>query len=322
MTVPASPSSLFGIPLAVRRAEATRLLEALTDLWTRQAGRRPGSLEDDLDAMRSLFDPLATGQRLRKALSELPPLPAVKSRYLTPPLVLTHGHEMLVTLEGRAVIEAFKDLLETTTDSVLVIGPDLAFALVHSVYRRYREWSIRRLDDVVDLMSGKGRQSLSAPGIAFLLLLLVNGSHSPSTALTRPARREDQDRVNAAVGAAISAFSDALNQGERDERHFSLYSSWAVSEARRRLPGALAPGTDLFYITPGSEERVLSLIASEFQREKRSPSTQAVLAAFDALVSAYRNTLPTLASMGMAHERRATTRRLRDRLEAAIASHD
>jgi hypothetical protein len=311
------PIALFGIPLAIKRADARQLAEALASLWQRQMRRPKGTLQEDLDELRTFFDPLATGTRLRRLLAELDAVPSVRSRWLKSPIVLESGEELLVTPEGRAALAVLEDLLESSSEDILAIDPDVVCAVEHSVYTKYREWSIRRLEDVLRLQTGKA-QALPMPSIGSLLLLLVNGSRSPDTALRRLADPIEQNRLDESIGRIVAAFCDTLEAGRRDARHSSLYSGYAMTEARRRLPGGLGPERDAFYILPGSEEHVIKLIATELRRPQRSPTTAQVLTAFDNLVATYRQELRTLAALHMAHERRAQTRRFRKHLENAL----
>ena len=96
------PATFFGLPLAINRDEAKKLIGALQTLWIRQAGKQPESVEEDIVLLRrTFFDPLSTGTRLRRLLSELPSPPVVQSRYLKAPLVVGEENDFLVTLEGR-----------------------------------------------------------------------------------------------------------------------------------------------------------------------------------------------------------------------------
>ncbi len=307
------------------------LVDALESLWERQSGRQPAQLDTDLDYLRLFFDPLAQGGRLRELIANLPNIPPVRSRLLRPPLILDDGDEMLVTLEGRTALHELQIRLgsDSTNSDVLLIDPDTVCIAQSRVYRRYRAWSIRKLGSVLRLTAGKA-EALRTPSLALLLLLLVNGSDSKETAFRRlggarglpdpnsPARLLDQTKLDAAIGDAVRAFCLALDAREREIRHFSLYSGYVVTEARRRLTGILGPEHDKLYVLPGQGERLVTRVAAELRRPKRSPETASVLGAFDRMVDAYRGQLPTLAALGMAHERRDHTRRIRAQLEDAL----
>jgi hypothetical protein len=274
-----------------------------------------GKLEEDLDSLRGLFDPLASGNRLRKLLTALPPVPAVRARLLGEPLVLAIGSEILVTLEGRVAISALTDIHRQTFADPMIINVDVIYNAEQLVGGRYRTWGMRRLEDVLRLMSGEAG-SLRTSAIGWLLLLLINGSRSRETAIRRLDDPSEEQKLDQAVSRIVAAFADALSAGNRDTRHFSLYQGYALTEARRRLPGAL--GTDGNYIVKGQENRVIDLVASELSRPQRSHDIGDVLNAFDHLVKAYQEERPRLAVLGVAHERRGETRQIRQRLEDLI----
>jgi hypothetical protein len=315
------PQTLFGIPLLIKRVDAQQLIEALSTLWIWQMGHAPRALDDDLDALRRFFDPLATGKRLRGLLGDLSSSPQVRARLLAPPLVLGEPDSLLVTLEGRAALELLLLLVSETRDDSIGIDSDSVCAAEHSVYERYRQWGLRRIEDVLALRSGRA-EALRLPSIGLLLLLLVNGSHSSATALRPLSDRKRKERLDAAISTAVAQFCNALDERIRDPRHFVLYSGYPLTEARRRLPGILHADPEGIYIPFPGEDRVLTLISSELRRPQRSFPTHQVLAAFDQLVVAYRQELPVLAALDVAFEQRAETRRIRERLEALLGNDD
>lgn len=308
-------SSLFGIPLVIRRVDAEQLIHALAELWNRQMGREPVGLRDDLDALRTFFDPLATGDRLRRLLATLQPAPPVRARLLREPLVLQGGDEILITLEGRLALEVIRELLLSNSNDPLMIDPETVCIGEREVAERYRKWSTRRLQDVLLLKAGEA-EALRPSSIAWLLFLLVNGSRSPETAIKRPLSHSDEEKLDQSIRRIISSFANALTSGSRDDRHFSIYQGYALTEARRRLPGVL--GAKDPYIAQGREDQVLDLIVLELSRPQRSPSVEQVMNAFDQLVEVYRKERPSLALLGLAHEKRTVTRQIRQRLEEAI----
>jgi hypothetical protein len=317
MLEPAVPSTLFGIPFVVRRTDAQQLVGALSELWAWQMRRPPSTIDADLDALRCFFDPLATGRRLRNLLADLPPIPPVRARLLAQPAVLPYRDKMLITLEGRVILDVLDAALHLTDGNSMVIEPDVVCAAEHMVYERYRKWGIRRIQSVLALLSGNA-EALRLPSIGLLLLLLVNGSRSPTTALPRLLDPTRKRRVDEALSAVVSAFCEALDDRERDTRHYSLYSGYVLTEALRRLPGTLVSGREGIYIVPDAEDLVLSLISTELRRPLRSFPTADVMDAFDQLVGAYRSALPSLAALNIAFEQRAETRRVRQRLEEKL----
>lgn len=312
------PTTLLGLPLVLKRVDADQLVKALSQLWNWQMQRPLHTLEEDLDALRRYFDPIATGNRLRTLLTNLPSPPSVNARLLREPLIVGGDDLRLITLEGRAAIALLQMLLLSASDNVIIIELETGYPFEHSVYERYREWSLHRITNVFHLQTGKA-QSLNLPSIGLLLLLLINGSHSPQTAM-RPLLDEREKYVNEAIRAIIAAFCQALDEREHETRHFVLYSSYTLSEARRRLPTALPLDSAGIYIPSSEKERVLRFIATELRRPQRSFPTTKVREAYDQLIATYRQELPMLAALNMTFENRLETLQIRQRLENLLDS--
>lgn len=316
------PSTLLGLPFVLKRVDAEQLVNALSQIWHWQMQRPLQTLDEDLDALRRYYDPVATGNRLRTLLANLPSPPAVNARLLCEPLVLGEDDLRLITLEGRAAIALLQTLLPSTSGNSIIIELDMGYPFEHSVHERYRQWSLHRITDVFNLQSGKA-QSLSLPSIGLLLLLLVNGSCSPQTAM-RPFldERESERYVNQVSRTIVAAFCHALDEREHDTRHFVLYGGYPLTEARRRLPTALPLHPAGTYILASEEERVLRFIVAELRRPQRSFSMTKVLEAYDQLVVAYRRELPKLAALNMTFEQGLETARIRQRLENLLDNND
>ena len=313
-----APSDIFGVPFVLRRQDAQQLVDSLGQLWIAQTGEPMSSLDEDLKLLFSkLFDPKTSGARLRDVLTSLPPAPMVRSRFLDPPLIIRAGPSTLVTPEGRAAYDLLTDVLRESDEDPIGLDPIDAFALVSLIHQGYRKVGVKRLEDAVGLLGGQA-EGLRLPSIALLLFLLVNGSTSAATAIRRPSDSEELSRLDHAVAKAISAFADTLSSRARNPSHFSLYSGYAVTEARRRLGQIMGATPDEIYVDHQQQDAVIERVASELRRSQRSPETQDVMAAFDNLVSAYREERPTLASLGITHESRVETARLREQLERAL----
>ena len=313
-----SPTDLFGVPYVIRRQDARQLVDALGELWVAQTGQPVRAFNEDLAHLFGrLFNPRTSGARLREILDALPDAPPVRSRFLNPPLVIRTNSSIIVTPEGRALYGLLREVLEESEDDPVGIDPVDALSLVNLAYEGYREVGVRRLHDAVGLLSGEA-EGLRLPSIGLLLLVLINGSTSPETALRRPRDSDELSRLDASVASAIAAFADSVSSGARDPSHFSLYSGYAVTEARRRLGSAMGPSPDEIYVDQQDRDAVIERVARELRRSRRSPDKQRIMMAFDNLVSAYRDERPTLASLGVTHESRADTTRLRTQLERAL----
>ena len=312
------PSDLFGVPLVLRRQDARQLLHALAGLWIAQTGQPMRTTREDLEYLfGKLFNPRTSGARLRDILDALPDAPAVRSRLLKAPLVIPAGPSLIVTPEGRAVYSVLSEILEASDDDPIAIDPTDSLVLVSLAYEGYRRVGVRRLRDAIRLLSGEA-EALRLPSIGLVLLVLINGSVSAESAIRRPRDPEELRRLDASVAKAVAAFADSVSSGSRDPSHYSLYSGYAVTEARRRLGNALGPSPDEIYIDSEERAAVVMRVAREIRRNRRAPKSARIMIAFDNLVTAYRGERPTLASLGVTHESRAETARLRTQLENAL----
>lgn len=310
----APPDSLFGVPLALRRADADQLVAALTALWEQHAGRPPDGLDRDLESFEGLFRPTARGATLRRLVVGLGQSSAPTSRFLRPPLILGSAEAQTITPEGRIVLELLRTASPTSGD-VVVLEPDAAYAAEHRAYCLYRDWATQRLRDVLGV--SEGRDSLRLPSIGAVLLLLTNGSTSPDRALRRLEEAADRDRLDRALARIGLAFWEAVGNGERrDTRAFSLYSGYAWTEAARRFPRAIA--TNPWYVRANAVDELLNGLVSELSRRQRYVPTDVVLRGVEALLKAYQREQPVLAGLGMSHYRAAETRRLQERLEVRL----
>lgn len=307
------PSSLFGVPQALRRADADQLLTALAALWEQHAGLPPGELDGDLASLQGLFKPTARGATLRKLVVGLGSS-GPTSRFLRPPLLLGSGIAQTITPEGRILFEVLREAAEASGD-VVVLEPDAAYAAEHKAYVLYRDWATQRLRDVLGV--SEGRDSLRVPSIAAVLVLLVNGSTSPDRALRRLDEAADRERLDRALARVGLAFWDVVDTSDKhDARAFSLYSGYAWTEVARRFPRALAANP--WYVQADAVDSLLDGLVSELSRPQRFISTDLVASGFKAMLDAYQREQPVLAGLGMSHYRAAQTRRLQERLEVLL----
>lgn len=304
----------LGIPSSLSRDQAERLVDGLEELWTASMGPLR-NLGRDLGALKRFFDPVASGERIRRELRNLPPAPA-SARSLEPPLALrVDQSKLLVTPEGRVALGLLRDVLVSEGDPVTIDPAAITYAQVR-LLEVYRSWCRHRLNQTLDLLSGQA-EPLRIPSIGFLLVLLVNQSIGRDRALPDKQELEKVRVVEEAVFESAAAFArtlDVSQRGLRPDRE-SLYRGWWAGEARRRLSGVLELKGGI-HIEEAGDDAVLSLIARELAR--RAVDRAAVADAFDALVAELRTREPELAQFGLAFEHPPDTRRLRERLLSAF----
>jgi hypothetical protein len=290
--------------------------KALTELWTLTMGQPPRELGEDLQLVKTWFDPVAQGQRLRRELALVADIPEGLDVPGEPWTLEVGPRRRLVTPEGRCVV----DLLESLNDE----RPLLVFSEAHLVpYDRrlgnlYRTWSRHRLESVVALLAGTTKP-LQIPAAGVVISLLVDGCVGEDRALVRFAAESARNVVDRAFFAAVNAFADVLAPSRRGKRDSRLISGWMLYEARRRLGDALVVEdfhgiTDgRVYIREDGIDQVVDVVARDLARGHRARANPDRFAtAFDALVDALRQELPNLAGFGVVHERPAATRRLRE----------
>ena len=304
----------LGIPSSLPRDDAESLVDALEELWTAAMGPLR-NLSRDLASLKRFFDPVASGERIRRELQTLPEVPP-SARSLRPPLGLpVQDGKLLITPEGRVALALLRDVLVTEADPVTVDASAIADGHIQ-LLELYRTWCRHRLNQTRDLLTGQA-EPLRIPSIGFLLVLLANQSIGPERALPDKQELDKIRIVEDAIFASAAAFArtlDVSQRGLRPDRE-SLYRGWWAGEARRRLTGALELKGGV-HIREGGDDEVLSLVARELAR--RDVDRAAVAAAFDVLVAELRKREPELAQFGLAFERPPDTRRLRERLLSAF----
>jgi hypothetical protein len=318
--------ALLGIAGYLEGARVEALITALRKSWTATMGRSPGNLEDDLEESRRWFDPVAQGQRLRRDLARLAPLPKDIDDPGQPLSFPLGPRKWLITPEGRSVLDLLEHLPKGK--SGYLIGDEQLVPYERRLAALYRHWSRHRLESVVNLLAGTTKP-LQIPAAGVVIALLVNRCTSEQRALTRFSSGSARDVVDRAFFAPVQAFADVLAPSKRrDQANARLVSGWMLYEARRRLGEGFVVvdargGQDgKVWMRPNAVDGIIDIIARDLLRGHRMRATTECFAqAYDALVTELRRQLPTLAGFGLVHERPPETRRLRHNLLERIRFH-
>lgn len=316
----ALPADLFGMPLTMADSDVGHAQDVLTSAWLLQAGRDVRDFEADIEELAGWFHPKLRGLTVRDRLARLPSLDPGARRLSTTVLMPCGDARYLVTPEGRAWLECVGDARDVG-DGHLVFSAAQAEPYERRLLGLYRDWSRHRIEDVIEKRTGAG-SPLLPPAAGIVLLLLVNRSLDPDTAIRRVRRADVQEKVDDVVADVLEPFADRLagtsRRGRRRE-HYSLWSGYPLTEARRRLAGRLVldRAEGFVYIDPESESDVVNFVARDISR-RRGADEATVGAAFDALVEAYRRRLNDLSSLGSGFERIGRTDALRERLLQAV----
>jgi hypothetical protein len=308
--------SLLGLREQLAPAERDRLEQALATIWRATMGSEPGALDTDLAACLKWFDPVARGERLRR---ELPTIPQLADHVTDPGPPFTfqvNRGVVLVTPEGRCALELLRELPRGVSSHLIGDGDLLPYD--RRLARLYRDWSRHRIQSVVKLLAGENKP-LQVPAAGVLVALMVNRSTSEARALKRFASGLERDAIDRAFFAAVKRFAETLSpkQGPTTDQH--LISGWMLYEVARRLgthvlvvEGAGPTTEGRIWIVENAEGTAIDRLVRDLTRGRRARVTaEAMGAAFDALVSSFREHSRALASFGLAHERPANTQRLR-----------
>lgn len=311
-----SRASLLGVTGYVEGKRIDALVESLSAIWRHSMATDVGELESDLILCRRWFDPVAQGQRLRRDLSAIQPIPDAIWDPGHPFTLPVGARQRLVTPEGRCVLDLFVRL-ERNNKGHLIKEADLV-PYDRVLGHLYREWSRHRIDSVIKLLAGEEKPlQIAAAGV--LIAILVNRSTSLKRALRRFPQGAARDVIDEAFFEAVTAFAHALSPRQRPTRDPRLVSGWMLYEARRRLgddvlvvEGARPDTHGQLWIVEARQDHVIDVVARDLARGHRARITAESLAkAFDALVAAFRSQTPRLAGFALAHERPTNTDKLR-----------
>lgn len=318
--MPPTGESLFGFPRTIRETQAWDAREFLGRAWRNQTGAAPEELGTDLASLRRWFNPLATGQRLRREIASLPLLVEVRTPDgLGDPFTLQVGEsQYLVTPEGRCLMKLLEDARPSGDRQVTLGSPDETIELLLDVYR---SWSQQKLRQVVDLQRGKAAPMLPQ-ALGVILFLLINNSVGEERALKVQTTPREMRLLDLAEGEIVAAFADALAPSSRGRQRsqdmYSLKSGYALTEARRRLGGDLVIDAGKVYLANGSEARVIRRVAEEISRRDAGESAR-LNDAVNAMVKTYNEHRPVLASLDQAYSASVTIDSVRSKLFQAVA---
>ncbi len=313
-------TDLFGMPLVIVREDLEHAREVLERAWRVQAGRALADFEADLERLANWFHPRLRGQTIRERIIHLPELEVGAAQLPATVLLPCGDRRYLVTPEGRAWLECAREPRSAPGDQ-FVFSAEQSLPLEGKLLAVYRAWSRHRIEDVIEKRTGAGAPMLP-PAAGIVLLLLVNRSLDRRTAIRRVREQATQRRIDDVIADVLEPFANELagasRRGRRRE-HFSLWSGYPLTEARRRLAGRLVLNGDqgLVYVDGAREDEIVDFVARDIAR-RRGVTADRVDAAFTALVEAYRARLDDLSGLGSGFERVARTEALRDRLLAAV----
>ncbi len=310
----------FGLPDLLTRDEAELLLKELEQIWSDQTSTQTADLGSDLQSLKEWFDPVAKGDRLRRALASAPKGPETRS--LPDPLIYRLSEDRcLITPEGRVAIEILRNALanKAVASGNRILPSSSADAFAVSLLDLYRDWSRQRLNDVSGLL--KSETSTLRPGAAGLLLvLLLNRNIGTDQALPLPKDVDRRSIVEAAIREPALAWATEFTGRPASGASADLYRGWAIPELARRLGSGLHRENDVIYIEPNAVELAIGRLLDDL-RARPTNARGRIPGAWNALLDAYGRSRPRLAGLGLAYERPSFTSELGRRLIEVTQVH-
>lgn len=311
-----SEATLLGISGSITAARAGQLTESLSRAWEVVFRRPPGDLDEDLEASRFWFDPVAQGQRLRREISKLDRMPEDLNDPGHPLTVTLDHRKWLVTPEGRCVLDLLMRLPKEPSIHNVTVAEVVPYE--RRLAGLYRRWSRHRLESVVALLAGTNKP-LQIPAAGIVIALLINRSTSEHRALVRFRTDPERSVVDSAFFTPVQRFADVLSPNRRQSSISArLISGWMLYEVRRRVGDALVlvdareDKHGAVWVRREEEASVLNTVARDLVRGHRARVVaDQFLVAFDTLVAELRRESQALAGFGLAHERPRDTLRLR-----------
>ena len=309
--------TLLGISGSITAEKVDQQIQDLSKAWEVVFKKPVSNLDDDLNATRRWFDPVARGQRLRREIAKLDPMPNGLAGLKPPLTVQVEEGKLLVTPEGRCVLDLLQGLPRGRTVHNVTQAEITPYE--RRLAKLYQSWSRHRLNSVVSLLEGTYRP-IQIPAAGIVVALLVNRSTSPDRALIRFTSDPERGVVDKAFFAPIQKFSDILwPERRKSEISAHLITGWMVYEVRRRIGSAVVINDERegkngsLWIDSEYESSVIEVVARDLVRGHRvRVDKDRFLQAFDGLVAELRRESKALAGFGLSHERPRNTTRLRN----------
>jgi hypothetical protein len=270
----------------------------LERLWRAAANRAAGNLRDDLEFLRSFYDPAIKQaereKRLRSRSAELG-----VSRAASPPWSMDTPFGALITPEGRVELERIKGGRPPQ---------DLLLAL-------YRRWC---MEPTAELHSF-GIQQLPLASAAALLVLGL-GADSETTALQVPKGRSLK-RFQTAFAPALTYFNEKLRK--RGTGPAASIDDWPISHVRTALAPDLIrkPGRGrpfVVWLEKPAKTRALEFIAAQLVFHRDLSPAEAEEIVEGTLRTLKREVFPALQEAGLRTKGLVPAKSLLDRLRPIL----
>jgi hypothetical protein len=320
--------TLFGIPTVLAGVEVTHLIDDISELWLRAYSRPPAGVDEDLMECRRFFDPSLRGFTLRERLAEVEQASYPVYRRMTKigePLVVDIGEQrLLVGVEARLTMAVLSDKA-VEDEHVVITWRDVLEAEKRALVI-YRAWSVGKLNQIIDLRAGAGKEVLQATSVGLIIALLINRSTSPATAYRDRGSSLEGKITDDAVHSAAILFAETIATGRKKSKdQHKFKGGYIISEARRRLAHRLVldesggQSERFFYIPEKYQQEVIDFLGRDLAR-RASLNGDMLKSGLGVLVEAFRSRADDLANHSVIYERPADTSEILAKIMVAFES--
>lgn len=269
--------------------------------WKAMFGSEAGDPVTDLGRLEGWFGPQAQPKKIRTELRKLDP-GSIRSETLNgydPPLLLDYEGRVVLTPEGRWVLEALRVAPPSVDVQVDLLAPELV--------ERYREWARAPFENVVATWRGEG-SSTRPPALGLAAVVLVATHAQPERPLRlggiAPAAHGELERL-------VRRFTSAIGQESGFKEGLPRFP---LSIATQRFFG-LCRQDGLAWFDPDQLEATLQAFAEELSGRAIDPPQ--AMAAFEGLVDGYEAAAAVFDKAGLPRLDRERTAELLARLRLA-----
>lgn len=296
-------SELFGAPTRLSLLECQRWILLLSRAWFAQMDRPLGPLEDDLEAMVTVFGTGVSARTLKTRVYKLPPADRETAQLPEEVAIQLEG-VALITPEGRILLDVMIQLQRTGSTEIDNETHLRALVAANSLRVRWQASWMRK----------QFNSSISPAVLGAAMFLLVNGSFTSERALLLPKDKALDIQLGQIVQPLVGGFSKALGREEPTETP-GLRENWAFSQVSRLMGRDVARDKTVdgssMYVREGRPDHLTRELASRLDRLEDPPRVHVAVLDF---VEGYRKQRGALAALDQMHEDPTFTRRMTETL--------
>jgi hypothetical protein len=304
------PSTAFGISRYVEEPRRQQLRQFLRIAWRNQFGSEPQDVPGDLELLRTWFRPELSGKSARSQLLEITKLPhEIPPELKVEGIIRLPGRRGLVTPEGRMILALLEGESEGISDDDLL---QAAVDLTEFYAGAYR----KRLTHV---LSGEDARPNT---LAFVVLLLINGSVGENRKFEIPSDPDQETRLATAVFQVQDAFVAGIGGAPlADPQRERLRSNWVLTQAEPQFPFLVAHEGDAYWLRE-EEQGVMPEELGRVLASRRSPPPVASLEeTLERTLGVYTASRPVFSGLSLSHYRPNRVKAEFRRVISAFSNH-